>query len=110
MYESILEIIFSDPIYLGVLALLIIIMIYAFIKKIIKLALFISISLVFYVVYLNYTNQVVPKNINELKKNVTDNVDKLKSAASESIDQVKSTTKKAIEEEIDKKLEKILDK
>ena len=97
-------------IYLGIFSLLILLMIYAVIKKIIKLAFFISIFFVMYIVYLNYTNQVVPKNIDELKKNVVKNVDKLKSTASESINQVKSSTKKAIEEEIDKKLDKILDK
>ena len=51
-----------------------------------------------HIIYLNYTNKVVPKNIDELKKNV----DKLKSTISESINQLKSSTKKAIEKEIDK--------
>ena len=41
-------------------------MIYAVIRKIIKLAFFISIFSVLYIIYLNYTNQVVPKNIDEL--------------------------------------------
>ena len=63
-----------------------------------------------YTIYLSYTNQAVPKNIDELKENVSTNEDKFKSVASKSIDQAKKSTKNAIEKEIDKKIEKILDK
>ena len=110
MSENIIDIILSNPVYIGIITLLIILIVYAIIKKIIKLIFFTLSFLIIYTIYLSYTNQAVPKNIDELKENVSTNVDKFKSVASKSIDQAKKSTKNAIEKEIDKKIEKILDK
>ena len=76
--ESLIDMVFSNPVYLGIAVILAILLIYALIKKVIKLMLIIGILLIIYVVYLNYTGQEVPKNIDDLKESVSEKVEKVK--------------------------------
>ena len=67
-----------------------------------------GILLVLYVIYLNYTGQEIPKNIDDLKESVSEKVDKVKEATSESMNEAKESTRKIVEEKVEEKLDKLL--
>ena len=90
--ENLFDTALSNPIYLAILAIIFILLLYAIIKKIIKLVISFGIILIVYVLYLNYTGQEVPKTVEDLKKSVSGNVDKAKEVASKSIENAKEST------------------
>ena len=98
----------SNPIYLAILAIIFILLLYAIIKKIIKLVISFGIILILKVLYLNYTGQEVPKTVEDLKKSVSGNVDKAKEAASKSFENAKESTRKVVEEKAKEKIDEIL--
>ena len=69
--ENLFDTALSNPIYLAILAIIFILLLYAIIKKIIKLVISFGIILIVYVLYLNYTGQEVPKTVEDLKKSVS---------------------------------------
>ena len=101
---NLFDIALSNPIYLAILAIIFILLLYAIIKKIIKLVISFGIILIVYVLYLNYTGQEVPKNVEDLKKSVSENVDKAKEVASKSIENAKESTGKLWKKRLKKKL------
>jgi len=52
--ESVIDTTFSNPVYMAIAGVLVIMLVYALIKKIIKLVFTVGVILVLYVVYLNY--------------------------------------------------------
>ena len=106
--ENLFDTALSNPIYLAILAIIFILLLYAIIKKIIKLVISFGIILIAYVLYLNYTGQEVPKTVEDLKKSVSGNVDKAKEAASKSSKNAKESTRKVVEEKAKEKIEEIL--
>tara|TARA_B100000989_G_scaffold273006_1_gene230826 strand:- start:1007 stop:1336 length:330 start_codon:yes stop_codon:yes gene_type:complete len=106
--ENLFDTALSNPIYLAILAIIFILLLYAIIKKIIKLVISFGIILVVYVLYLNYTGQEVPKTVEDLKKSVTGNMDKAKEVASKSIENAKESTRKVVEEKAKEKIDEIL--
>ena len=106
--ENLFDIALSNPIYIAILAIIFILLIYAIIKKIIKLVISFGIILIAYVLYLNYTGQAVPKTVEDLKKSVSGNVDKVKEVASKSIKDAKESTRKVVEEKAKEKIDEIL--
>ncbi len=105
--ENTIDTIFSNPVYLAIAGVLAIILAFAIIKKIIKLVFAIGVLLVLYVVYLNYTDQEVPQNIDEFKKSVSESVEKVKDVASESLEEVKESTKKIVEKKVGEKVDEV---
>ena len=85
--ESIIDTTFSNPVYTAIAGVLVIILVYALIKKIIKLVFIIGVFLVLYVVYLNYTGQDVPQTSDELKESVSETLGKGKEKASELLEE-----------------------
>ena len=69
--ESVIDTTFSNPVYMAIAGVLVIMLVYALIKKIIKLVFTVGVILVLYVLYLNFTNQDVPQTADELKESVT---------------------------------------
>ena len=106
--ENLFDTALSNPIYLAILAIIFILLLYAIIKKIIKLVISFGIILIVYVLYLNYTGQEVPKTVEDLKKSVTGNMDKAKEVASKSIENAKESTRKVVEEKAKEKIDEIL--
>ena len=106
--ENLFDTALSNPIYLAILAIIFILLVYAIIKKIIKLVISFGIILVVYVLYLNYTGQEVPKTVEDLKKSVSGNVYKAKEAASKSFENAKESTRKVVEEKAKEKIDEIL--
>ncbi len=106
--ETLISTATSNPVYLGILGVIIIILVYALIKKIIKLVVSFGVLLVMYVFYLNYTDQEIPATVDDLKKSMSGNVEKIKDVASESFDNAKESTKKVLEEKVEEKIEGIL--
>ena len=105
--ENTIDTIFSNPVYIAIAGVLAILLVYAIIKKIIKLVFTIGILLVLYAVYLNYTDQEVPQNLEELKESVSGSVEKAKNVASESLEDVKESTKNIVEEKVEKKVNEV---
>ena len=105
--ENTIDTIFSNPVYIAIAGVLAIILVYAIIKKIIKLVFTIGVLLVLYAVYLNYTDQEVPQNLEEFKESVSESVEKAKNVASESLEDVKESTKNIVEEKVEKKVNEV---
>tara|TARA_B100001142_G_C14088304_1_gene560262 strand:+ start:150 stop:497 length:348 start_codon:yes stop_codon:yes gene_type:complete len=108
LMETLFDTISSNPIYIAILTILAVLLVYAIIKKTIKLIISIGLILTIYAFYLNYTGQEVPKNVNQLKDSVSGNVSKAKEVASEVMNNAKKSTKKIVEEKTKEKLDQIL--
>ena len=76
--EAFIDTLFSNPVYMAIAVVLAILLVYSIIKKIIKWIFLFGILLIIYAIYLNYTGQEVPKNMDELKESVSESVDKVK--------------------------------
>lgn len=105
---SLIDIVFSNPVYLAIAVILTILFAYALIKKVIKLIFTIGVVLVSYVIYLNYTGQEVPKNMDDLKESVSEKVEMVKEATAESINEAKESTRKVVEKKVEEKIDDLL--
>ena len=105
---SLIDIVFSNPVYLAIAVILTILLAYALIKKVIKLIFTTGVILVIYVIYLNYTGQEVPKNIDDLKESVSEKVEMVKEATAESINEAKESTRKVVEKKVEEKIDDLL--
>ena len=106
--ESLIDIVFSNPVYLAIAVILTILLAYALIKKVIKLIFTIGVVLVINVIYLNYTGQEVPKNMDDLKESVSEKVEMVKEATAESINEAKESTRKVVEKKVEEKIDDLL--
>ena len=105
---SLIDIVFSNPVYLAIAVILTILLAYALIKKVIKLIFTTGVVLVVYVIYLNYTGQEVPKNMDDLKESVSEKVEMVKEATAESINEAKESTRKVVEKKVEEKIDGLL--
>ena len=105
---SLIDIVFSNPVYLAIAIILTILLAYALIKKVIKLIFTTGVILVIYVIYLNYTGQEVPKNMDDLKESVSEKVEMVKEATAESINEAKESTRKVVEKKVEEKIDDLL--
>ena len=76
--ENIIEAITANPVYLAIAVILAIVIVYGFIKKIIKLVLVTASIFVLYIAYLHYTG----KNTTEISQSVSKSAEILKDAIS----------------------------
>ena len=106
--ESLIDIVFSNPVYLAIVVILTILLAYALIKKVIKMIFTTGVILVIYVIYLNYTGQEVPKNMDDLKESVSEKVEMVKEATTESINEAKESTRKVVEKKVEEKIDDLL--
>ena len=98
--EYIIELITSNPVYLAIAVVLAIIIVYGFVKKIIKLALVTGAVFILYVAYLHYSG----KNTSEISKTVSKSAEILKEAVSKTGEKVKDSAIKSIEKTVESKL------
>ena len=105
---SLIDIVFSNPVYLAIAVILTILLAYALIKKVIKLIFTTGVILIIYVIYLNYTGQEVPKNMDDLKESVSEKVEMVKEATAESINEAKESTRKVVEKKVEEKIDDLL--
>ena len=94
--ENIIEAITSNPVYLTIAVVLAVIVVYGFVKKIIKLALVAASIFVLYVAYLHYTG----KNTSEISKTVSKKAEMIKDAVSKG----KDSAIKSIEQKVKSEL------
>ena len=98
--ENIIEAITANPVYLAIAVLLAIVIVYGFIKKIIKLVLVTASIFVLYIAYLHYTG----KNTTEISQSVSKSAEILKDAISKTGEKVKESAIKTIEKKVEDKL------
>jgi len=98
--ENIIELITSNPVYLAIAVILAIVIVYGFVKKIIKLALVTGAVFILYVAYLHYSG----KNTSEISKTVSKSAEILKEAVYETGEKVKDSAIKSIEKKVESKL------
>lgn len=83
MIEDILRILSENPVYLGIAVVLAAVILFGVIKKLLKLVLVIAAVLVLYIAYLIWTDQDVPKSLEELGEKVQETVEKGKEKVEE---------------------------
>ena len=98
--ENIIELITSNPVYLAIAVILAIVIVYGFVKKIIKLALVTGAVFILYVAYLHYSG----KNTSEISKTVSKSAEILKEAVTKTGEKVKDSAIKSIEKKVESKL------
>ena len=98
--ENIIVLITSNPVYLAISVILAIVIVYGFVKKIIKLALVTGAVFILYVAYLHYSG----KNTSEISKTVSKSAEILKEAVSKTGEKVKDSAIKSIEKKVESKL------
>ena len=98
--ENIIEAITANPVYLAIAVVLAIVVVYGFIKKIIKLVLVTVSIFILYISYLHYTG----KNTTEISKSVSKSAEILKDAVSKTGEKVKDSAIKSIEKKVEDKL------
>ena len=98
--ENIIEAITSNPVYLAIAVVLAVIVVYGFVKEIIKLALVTACIFVLYVAYLHYTGE----NTSEISKTVSKSADIIKDAVSKTGEKVKDSAIKSIEKKVESEL------
>ncbi|GIS54487.1 hypothetical protein Ct9H90mP29_15290 [bacterium] len=82
--ESLIDIVFSNPVYLAKAVILTILLAYALIKKVIKLILRRG-GISYLCNILELYGEEVPKNMDDLKESVSEKVEMVKEATAESI-------------------------
>ncbi|MFL3013780.1 MAG: hypothetical protein ACJZ19_04325 [Candidatus Neomarinimicrobiota bacterium] len=98
--ENIIEVITSNPVYLAIAVILAVVVVYGFVKKIIKLVLVAASIFVLYVAYLHFTG----KNTSEISKTVSKSAEVIKEAVSKTSEKVKDSAIKSIEEKVESEL------
>ena len=94
--ENIIEAITHNPVYLAIAVILAVIVVYGFIKKIIKLVLVTASILVLYIYYLHFTG----KDTAEITQSVSKSAEILKDAVSKTGEKVKDSAIKSIEKKV----------
>ena len=98
--ENIIEAITSNPVYLAIAVVLAIVVVYGFIKKIIKLVIVTVSIFILYIAYLHYTGN----NTAEISKSVSKSAEIIKDAVSKTGEKVKDSAIKRIEKKLEDKL------
>ena len=98
--ENIIEAITANPVYLAIAVVLAVVVVYGFIKKIIKLALVTASIFILYIAYLHYTGN----NTAEISKSVSKSAEILKDAVSKTSEKVKDSAIKSIEKKVEDRL------
>ena len=103
--EIIIESMTANPVYLAIAVILALVVVYGFIKKIIKLVLVAASVFVLYVAYLHYTG----KDTDEITKSVTKTAEKYKDAVTKTAEKIKESAVEKLEEEAAKKAAELLE-
>jgi len=99
---------FSDqPIYLIVAVILAIVILFSFIKKLIKLAMVVAAAFVLYIAYLMWMGKEVPVSYEDVTSKVKEKVEEGIQAGKKAGQELIEKSKEKIIEEAEKKLEKI---
>ena len=98
--ENLISAMTQNPVYLAIAAVLACIVVYGFIKKIIRLVLVSASVFILYVAYLHYTG----KDTKEITKSVSESAEIAKDAMSRTVEKVKESAVKKIEKEVEEKL------
>lgn len=98
--ENIIETITANPVYLAIAVILAVIVVYGFIKKIIKLVLVTASIFILYIAYLHYTG----KDTAEITQSVSKSAEILKDAVSKTGEKVKDSAIKTIEKKVEDQL------
>lgn len=99
---------FSDqPVYLIVAVILAIVILFSFIKKLIKLAMVVAAAFVLYIAYLMWTGKEVPVSYEDVTSKVKEKVEEGIQAGKKAGQELIEKSKEKIIEEAEKKLENI---
>ena len=98
--ENIIEAITTNPVYLAIAVILAVIVVYGFIKKIIKLVLVTASIFILYIAYLHYTG----KDTAEITQSVSKSAEILKDVISKTGEKVKDSALKTIEKKVEDQL------
>ncbi len=101
--ENFLENIFNNPLYTFLAGMIILLIVYSFVKKFLKLIVFSVAALIIYLGYLAYTGQDIPITREQFIRHSTEQIEKFKSGASE---KVKESGRDALREMIKEETEK----
>ena len=103
--ENIIETMTANPVYLAIAVILALVMVFGFIKKIIKLILLTASVFILYVAYLHYTG----KDTDEITRSMTKTAKAAKDAVTKTTEKIKESAVKKLEKEAEKKTAELLE-
>ena len=103
--ENIIETMTANPVYLAIAAIIALVMVFGFIKKIIKLILLTASVFILYVAYLHYTG----KDTDEITRSMTKTAESAKDAVTKTTEKIKESAVKKLEKEAEKKAAELLE-
>ena len=103
--ENIIETMTANPVYLAIAVILALVMVFGFIKKIIKLILLTASVFILYVAYLHYTG----KDTDEITRSMTKTAEAAKDAVTKTTAKIKESAVKKLEKEAEKKTAELLE-
>lgn len=98
----------GNPVLLGVVIVLAVLVVFALIKRLIKLALFAVLVLAVYLGYLAWTGQKVPTSPEALRESVKDQVGQVGEAMSTKVTEIGESVKERVKGAVEKGLEEAL--
>ena len=104
--ENIIETITANPVYLAIAVILSMVMVFGFIKKIIKLILLTASVFILYVAYLHYTGN----DTDEITRSMPKTAEAAKGAVTKTTEKIKESAVKKLEKEAEKKTAELLEK
>lgn len=75
----------QDPVVLGILGLLLVLIIWGIVKRLVKLVIVAALLILIYLGYLKFTGQEVPVDMEKLKEKSTEMIDKVKEKTEQGI-------------------------
>ncbi|MEE9166710.1 MAG: hypothetical protein V3U24_04510 [Candidatus Neomarinimicrobiota bacterium] len=106
--DSIIDKLTQNPVVLAVVVVLALLVVFAFIKRLIKFALFLAALLVLYFAYLILTGKEVPTTPQELKESVEQEVEGVKGAITKKVGDLGESVKEKAVETVEEKTGEIL--
>ncbi len=107
--ESLIEQLTTNPVMLAVVIVLAILILFSFVKKLVKLALVTVAILTLYLGYLTYTGKEVPTTPEELKEKIQKGVEEGKEVIDQKVKEINRSLKKKTSELMEEKVEKLFE-
>lgn len=107
--ESLIEQLWTNPVFLAVAVVLAILILFSIIKKLLKITIVTISLLVIYLGYLVYTGREVPKTADELKETLQEKSGEVKEVINKTVKEMNRSLKEKTSEIIEDKVEKLFE-
>ncbi|MFQ6674365.1 MAG: hypothetical protein ACE5GH_06235 [Fidelibacterota bacterium] len=95
----------SNPVFLAIVIVLAILIVFAFLRRLMKLAFFVVLLLALYLGFLAWTGKSVPTTPEALKESVKKQVEGVEAAISKKVDEASEALKQKVRDTVEEKID-----